>query len=63
MVNGVFDGLRMKKKKQVNTNNEHKKIIHKFNDLQINYSRRTTLNISSSAYSNVFSNEYATSKK
>jgi hypothetical protein len=44
----------------VNTNNEHKKIIHKFIDLQINYSRRTALNISSSAYSNVFSNEYAT---
>ncbi len=45
------------------TNNEHKKIIHKFNDLQINYPRRTALIISFSAYSNVFSTEYATSKK
>jgi hypothetical protein len=53
----------MKKRKQVNTNNERKKITHKFNDLQNDYLRRTALNISSSAYSNVFSNEYATSKK
>ncbi len=31
--------------------------------MQINYTRRTALNISSSAYSSLFSNEYATSKK
>ena len=50
------------KRKQVITNNEHKKIIHKLNDSQINYLRRTALNTSSSAYSNICSNEYATSK-
>ncbi len=36
--------VKNEKRKQVNTNNEHKKIIHKFNDLQINYLRRTALN-------------------
>ena len=42
MLNGQWSIWRVKneKRKQVNTNNEHKKIIHKFNDLQINYLRR-----------------------
>jgi hypothetical protein len=50
-------------KTQVITNNEHSKTIHQFHDLQLIYTRATALNISSSVYSNLFSNEYATSKK
>jgi hypothetical protein len=61
--NEMLNRQKMSNLEHVIINYEHQKEINLFNNSQVNYLRGTALNISSSAYSNLFSNEYATSKK